>query len=459
VRKLVVVSNRGPYRVRGSGARKKLVRAAGGLVTALDPVLRARGGVWVSAQETDFPLVVEVEEEAGYALGQVELEKKVRDEFYGPVSNGVLWPVLHSMPSTVDLWRVPFGSYERANDAFALAAIAEGGPDAVYWIHDYHLMQVPARIREREPGATIGWFCHIPWPGPDLFAALPWRDALLEGLLGADLLGFHTERYAVEFLRCVADLTEHEVDLEARTVRVGERTVRVLVAPIGVPFAELEALAGSDSVTERAREIERLTLGRKMILGVDRLDYTKGIPERLRAFERLLRKKPALRRKVLLVQVMVPSREAVKAYRELKDEVDRLVGRINGEFSETGRVPVHYYYRSLGPEELYAHYRAARVALVTPLRDGMNLVSHEYCASRLGEDGVLVLSEFAGASQYLEDALTVNPHDVEGTTDALVEALQMPRDEQQRRMRSLRTKVEELDVHRWAERYLEVLEQ
>lgn len=426
-------------------------------MTALDPMLRRRGGVWVSAQETDHPIVVDARgDEGGYDLAQVSMTRKLREAFYGPVSNGVLWPTLHSMPATVELGSAPWESYREANRAFAQASIESGDAQSIYWIHDYHLMLVPKFLREKAPEARIGWFCHIPWPGPDLFAALPWRDEMLEGLLGADVLGFHTEGYARQFLACVAQLTDHAV--EDRIVRHHGRTTRVIVAPIGVPFAEVQTLAASDEVQRRAREIRRLLLDRKMILGVDRLDYTKGVPERLRAFAKLLKRNPGIRRKVVLVQVMVPSREAVRAYRELKDEVDRMVGDINGRYAVTGLVPVHYFYRSLSKEDLYAHYRAADVGLVTPLRDGMNLVAHEYCASKLDDGGALVLSEFAGAAHYMPDALLVNPHDVDETMHALSTALRMPDAERTRRMNALRAVVKKLDVHVWAERYLEQLE-
>lgn len=456
---LVVVSNRGPIRVRGAGARRRIERAAGGLVTALDPVLRERGGVWVSALETDFPQLVEKgSDDLGYELVQVDLPKRVRAAYYGDMSNGVLWPTLHSMPATVSLGTAPWEQYQRANEAFAASAHEAGGPDAVYWIQDYHLLLVPGLIRATEPNARIGWFCHIPWPGPDLFQTLPWRDEMLEGLLGADLLGFHTEDFAQQFLECVARLTRHPVDHAAGTVSYRGRTVRAIAAPIGIPWEQIQERVQTPEVIARAKQIRAEIHDRPMVLGVDRLDYTKGVPERLAAFERLLAKNPSLRQGAVLVQVMVPSREAVDAYQTLKDEVDRMVGDINGRYAVTGRVPIHYYYRSLNPVDLYAHYVAADVALVTPLRDGMNLVAQEYCASRRNESGALVLSEFAGSSHYLHDALLVNPHDVEATTATLQQALRMRPAEQQRRMHSLRETVRGLDVHRWAGGYLAELE-
>lgn len=456
---LVIIANRGPLRTTGSGSRKRVQKAAGGLVTALDPVLHQRGGIWISAQETDHATLVEAaREELSYELGQVEIPKRTQQGFYRGVSNGVFWPLLHSLPPTVTLADAPWDDYVDANQRFAAQTDALAPDDGILWVHDYHLMLVPKLLRERRPKARIGWFCHVPWSGPDLFGAFPRRVAILEGLLGANLLAFHTRSYADNFLACVRELTPHAVDEARLTVKVGRRTVRLAVLPIGVPWSEIQTLATDPRVLERAEKIRAAVGNRQLVLGVDRLDYTKGIPERIRAFERLLVKERAIRSKVLFVQVMVPSREAVQAYRDLKDEVDRLVGDINGRFSVTGRVPIHYYYRNLSPQELYAHYRVADVGLVTPLRDGMNLVAQEYVASRVDGDGALVLSEFAGSARVLEDALQVNPHDVDATTAALKQALKMPLEEQRERMRSLRTVVKKLDVHLWAQEFLELLE-
>ncbi len=451
--KLVVVSNRGPYRTVARGRERRLVKAAGGLVAALDPVLRARGGVWVSAQETDHPQV-ERADDPGYGIALVSLGKRVQSDFYEGISNAVLWPLLHSMPPTVRLGTAPWRSYEIANAAFAEATVQAAPGGGRFWIHDYHLMLVPRLIRERRRDARVGWFCHVPWPCPDLFVALPPAVQVLEGLLRADLLGFHTRGYCQNFLRCVAELTEHPVDVEAMTIDVRGRTVRVVPAPIGIAFDEVEATASDPDVLAKEVQIRRAVGGRKIVLGVDRLDYTKGIPERLLAFEQLLSRDRAARTRVMLVQVMVPSRQAVQAYSELKDEIDRIVGNINGRYSVTGRLPIHYYFRNLDRTELYAHYRAADVALITPLRDGMNLVAHEYCASKLDESGVLVLSKLAGAASYLSGSLLVNPSDIEGTADALERALEMTSEEQRERMRASRAAARELDVHRWADRFL-----
>jgi len=329
----------------------------------------------------------------------------------------------------------------------------------VIWVHDYHLMLVPGMLRKKRRRSQIGWFCHIPWPSSDLFEILPWREEIIQGLLGADVLGFHTEVYVRNFLECVERLTPLGVDHSRRTVRHQDRETRVISAPIGVPVAELSALAADPAVVRAATELQQGVGGRRIVLGVDRLDYTKGIPERILAYEQFLRRSRGTKNRYVFVQVMVPSRTDVRAYATLKSEVDRLVGSINGRFSRTGQVPIHYMYQNLDQKTLFAHYLAADVALVTPLRDGMNLVAHEYVASRLDEGGALVLSEFAGAAEYLRDAILVNPYDIHGMASALHEAFHMDTRTMKRRMRSMRAEVMRLDVHRWANDYLRELEQ
>jgi trehalose 6-phosphate synthase/phosphatase len=456
-RKLVVVSNRGPYRHESSRGHERWVRAAGGLVTALDPVLQKRGGVWVSAKPAkDFDAVTIPAPHLDYDLAHVSLKRPDQKGFYEGISNAVLWPLLHGFEPTMQVGEAPWSSYANANLAFAETAVSLSSSGDLFWVQDYHLMLVPRLIRDKRPRSRIGWFCHIPWPPPDTFGILPWREEILEGLLGADVLGFHLPEYAEHFRQCVERFSAHRID--ANEILYRNRKVVTLAAPIGVPVDELQALAHDPDV---GREVERIkaSMGnRGILLGVDRLDYTKGIPERLTAFERLLRTERGARKRYALVQVMVPSRTDVKAYADLKNEVDRMVGDINGRYADTGRVPVHYIYRNLTRRALFAHYRAADVALVTPLRDGMNLVAHEYAASRTDDDGVLVLSEFAGAAKYLEGAILVNPYDIEATTSAIQHALTLKPAEKKRRMRSLRTEVMRLDVHRWAELYIRALE-
>jgi len=456
-RKLVVVSNRGPYRHEAGRGGERWVRAAGGLVTALEPVLQKRGGVWVSAKPAkDFDTVTVPAPQLAYDLAHISLKRTEEQGFYEGISNAVLWPLLHGFEPTIQVGGAPWSSYVGANQEFADTALSTSRPSDLIWVQDYHLMLVPSMVRAKRAKARIGWFCHIPWPQPDTFGILPWREEILEGLLGADVLGFHLPEYAEHFRQCVERFTDHRISRGA--IQYRGRQVKTIAAPIGIPVDDLQALAIDPDVGREVDRIRQTMANRQLILGVDRLDYTKGIPERLAAFERLLDRDKVARTRYALIQVMVPSRTDVKAYADLKEEIDRMVGDINGRYADTGCVPIHYLYRNLSQRALFAHYRAADVALVTPLRDGMNLVAHEYAAARTDEDGVLVLSEFAGAAKHLKGAILVNPYDVESTTSAIHRALSMKTSEKRKRMRSMRAEVMRLDVHRWADRYLAALE-
>ncbi len=456
-RRLIVVSNRGPYRHETTRGKERWVRAAGGLVAALDPVLQRRGGVWVSAKQAkDFDAITVPAPELAYDLAYISLKPADERGFYEGFSNAVIWPLLHGFPPTIRVGDAPWNHYVNANQEFAEVTLGASGSSDLIWVQDYHLMLVPSYLRAKRPKARIGWFCHIPWPSPDTFGILPWRQEILEGLLGADVLGFHLPKYAAQFRECVERFTPHRVTRSS--IQFRNRTVTTISAPIGVPVDDLEALAVDPDVEREVERIRHSMGGRKLILGVDRLDYTKGIPERLAAFDSLLKQDRGARNRVALIQVMVPSRTDVKAYADLKQEIDRMVGDINGRYSGTGQIPLHYFYRNLSQRALFAHYRAADVAWVTPLRDGMNLIAHEYPAARADEDGVLILSEFAGAAKYLKTALLVNPYDVNAMTSTLQHALTMKRPEMRKRMRALRAEVMRLDVHRWADRYITALE-
>lgn len=434
------------------------MRSAGGLVAALHPMLADRGGVWVSAKHAKDFDTVEGGPDVGYQLADVRIAPKLQEGFYMGVSNAILWPLLHSFPTTMRVSEAPWDKYRAANALFAETVLDASKPADTVWIQDYHLMLVPGLLRRKRRRSRIGWFCHVPWPPHSLFGILPWRGEILEGLLGADVLGFHTQEYVDHFLDCVDRYTSHHVDRVRGTVKLQRRTVRVVPAPIGIPVEALSALAEDPSVEAEVIALKEKMGDRRVLLGVDRLDYTKGIPERMNAFAELLSRDPKAKDECVFVQIMVPSRTDVAAYAELKDEIDRTVGEINGRFATSGNVPMQYFYRNFGQRALFAQYRAADVAVVTPLRDGMNLVAHEYVASRVHEDGVLILSEFAGAAGFLDEALLVNPYDVEGITDAMERALRMPKKEMQRRMKALREEVLELDVHRWADDYLKLLE-
>lgn len=453
-RKLVVVSNRGPYRREGG----RWVRSAGGLVAALHPMLADRGGVWVSAKHAQDFETVEDSPDVAYDLAEVRINRKLQKGFYMGVSNAILWPLLHSFPTTMRVSEAPWEDYRKANEEFTKVILGASKPADTVWVQDYHLMLVPGLLRKKRTRSRIGWFCHVPWPPQTLFGILPWRREILEGLLGADVLGFHTQEYVDHFLESVDAYTDHQVDRVRGVVKMGRRTVRVLPAPIGIPVDSLMELAADPRVSAEVAELRAKIGDRRVFLGVDRLDYTKGIPERIRAFERLLARSQAARKELVFVQIMVPSRTDVAAYAELKDDIDRLVGAVNGRYASTGTIPVQYFYRNFDQRSLMAQYRAADVAVVTPLRDGMNLVAHEYVASRVENDGVLILSEFAGAAHFLTDALLVNPYDVESIADAMEEALEMTKRQKSKRIKKLRDEIKELDVHRWADDYLQLLE-
>jgi trehalose 6-phosphate synthase/phosphatase len=386
-------------------------------------------------------------------LRTVPLELDAREEqiFYERIANGVLWPTFHDrvdrLPLRVEGWDV----YDAVNARFADAVAEHYRPGDVVWVHDYQLLRVPALVRERLPEARVGFFLHIPFPNPEIYFALSTRAWLVEGIMGADLVGFHTRRYQGHFRAALRRLFGVEMDA-AGYVPWGARRVRLGVFPIGVDAAALAERAASPEVEAEGRDLR--VPGQRLIVGIDRLDYSKGIARRLLAVERLLIAHPEWREQIRFVQVAVPSRDRVAAYRQFRREVEALVGRINGRLGTATWTPIHYMYRGVPPDVVLALCRAADVLLVTPLRDGMNLVAKEFAASRVDEDGVLVLSEFAGAADELTEALIVNPYDVDGTAEAIHRALTMDAAERCRRMRALRAQVAEHDVHEWVKAFV-----
>jgi trehalose 6-phosphate synthase len=452
---LVVVSNRLPVTRARRGGSDDWDLSPGGLVSALTPVLQKRASTWVGWPGSGFSAPRRLESQ-GIQLRPVQLTRSQVENYYEGFSNRTVWPLYHDAVRPAEYHRVWWASYVEANRLFATATIEEAARGAVVWIHDYHLQLAPRMIRERRPDLRIGFFLHIPFPPQELFAQIPWRRQILEGLLGADVIGFQTTVGARNFgVLCRryagAEGSRDELRLHGHTSRVG-------AFPISIDTKQFARVASTPEVVRMAAEI-RVRLGnpRRVLLGVDRLDYTKGIDLRLVVFEELLRQKKIDPRDCVLVQVAVPSREQVHAYQALRNEVERLVGSINGAFGDVGRSPVHYLHRSFAMPELVALYRAADVMLVTPVRDGMNLVAKEYVASRVDERGVLVLSELTGAAHELRSALQVNPYDVDGLKDIIVQALELPEGDQARRMVSLRRVVERHHVHAWADAFLEGL--
>jgi trehalose 6-phosphate synthase/phosphatase len=457
---LIVVSNRLPFRAERRSDGLRLARSPGGLVAALEPVLNQRGGVWigwagVAREDIESAGGLSLPEPGRVSYQAVPLSAHEVSQYYGGFSNRTIWPLFHYFIGRMTIDGAMWRAYERVNERFAQAAAAARGgtdPSALVWIHDYQLLRVPHHLRRIDPNSPSAFFLHVPFPAADVFRVLPWSRALLRGMLGADLVGFHVPAYAEHFLTCAERLLGCEVDRTAGLVRFEGREVSVQAHPIAIDVAHMEQLAAAAPARDGGRERVR------QILGVDRLDYTKGIFERLLAIERLLDRHSAYRGKIRFMQLLVPSRERVEEYTQLKREIDETVGRINGRFSEPGWSPIHYLFRSLPQDELALLYRQADVALITPLRDGMNLVSKEYVTCQIENDGVLILSEMAGAAEELQEALLVNPFDIDAVAEALHRALAMPEDERRARMSALRDRVRTADVHVWVRRFLESAE-
>ena len=417
---LVIVANRLPVdRVYDADGTPSWRRSPGGLVSALEPVLRQNDGAWIGwpgGDETDL----EPFTEDGLRLVPVALSAQEIEEFYEGFSNGTLWPLYHDLVAKPEFHREWWEAYVAVNQRFAMAAAEVASKGATVWVQDYQLQLVPQMLRELRPDLRIGFYLHIPFPPTELFQQLPWRRQILEGLLGADLIGFQLSGGAANFVRLVRQRVGHRTHRDTIELPDG-RTVRARNYPISIDTAAFEELARSEGVTKRAAEI-RAALGdpRTVFLGIDRLDYTKGIRARLRAYGELIEEGTIDVGDAVFVQVATPSRERVEQYRVLRDEIDRLVGRLNGDLARIGRPAVSYLHSSYPKEEMAALYRAADVMVVTPYRDGMNLVAKEYVACRYDDDGALVLSEFAGAAHELRQAWQVNPYDVNGMKAALM---------------------------------------
>jgi trehalose 6-phosphate synthase len=459
----VVVSNRLPVdHSTAADGTTTWTRSPGGLVSALEPVMRDTDGAWVGwVGQPDIDIApFEID---GMHLVPVTLSQGDYEEYYEGFSNDTLWPLYHDVIASPAYHRVWWERYVAVNQRFADAAAAVAADGATVWVQDYQLQLVPRMLRESRPDLTIGFFDHIPFPPYGIFAQLPWRTQIIEGLLGADVIGFQRVADAGNFFSAVRRLTTHATRSPAIEVAAPGEPTRTVVArpfPISIDAAGFEALARRQDVQDRARQI-RADLGnpRTVILGVDRLDYTKGIGHRLKAFGELLQERRVDVEQITLVQVASPSRERVEAYMHLRDEIELTVGRINGDYSTISHTAISYHHHGYPREEMVALYLAADILLVTALRDGMNLVAKEYVASRFDDDGVLVLSEFTGASDELKRALLVNPHDIDGLKDAIVTAIEMPRRERAARMRSMRKRVSENDVARWSSNFLATLEQ
>jgi trehalose 6-phosphate synthase/phosphatase len=460
--RLIVVSNRLPLTLRRAGEGWRTERSSGGLASALDPVLKRTGGLWIGWPGESPAAPDEGRDEQlrgwrkkhGYVA--VDVPAELGRSFYEGYANQTLWPLFHNFPTNVEFDPGGWNAYVEANHRFRDAVLQNLGPGDVVWVHDYHLMLLPGLLREALPHAAVGFFLHIPFPASEVFRILPRRSELLRGLLGADLLAFQTHADLQHFRASLLRIN----GIESRMDRVkgdGHHT-RLEALPIGIAPDEFLRFIEKDKGTQQAYEEHRRRFaGLKILLAVDRLDYTKGIPHRLRTFRRLLERAPRLRGKVVLVQVAVPSRERIPRYEELRHEVSELVGEINGDFGTPDWTPVVYMRRGIARSELVALYAAADVGWVTPLRDGMNLVAKEYVACQRRAEGVLLLSEFAGAAAEMGEAFLVNPYDEDRTAEVLEAALNLPLEDRRERMAALHRRVHRNTVFAWSERFVSLL--
>ncbi|GIF11838.1 alpha,alpha-trehalose-phosphate synthase (UDP-forming) [Actinoplanes teichomyceticus] len=454
---LVVVANRLPLddNAAPDGACEWR-RSPGGLASALHSILRQAPATWVGWAGGMGP-APRLPDIGSLRLRPVPLTAEEQRGYYEGFANATLWPLYHDAVQQPVFQREWWDTYRAVNQRFAETAAEVADRHAAVWVQDYHLQLVPQMLREMRPDLLIGFFMHVPFPPPELFMQLPRRVELVHGMLGADLVGFQREQAAHNLAQLAKKLLGAETT--AGAITVGGRTVRTGAFPVSIDVAEMRALATRPDVRSRARQLRRdLGESKRILLSVDRLDYTKGIEHRLTAYSELLRDGHLKVRDTVLVQVAVPSRERVESYRDLRDRIEGEVGRINGEFGRVGETAIHYLNQPFDRSQLAALYQTADVMVVTPLRDGMNLVAKEFVAAREDDSGTLVLSEFAGAAAELEQAFLVNPHDLDGLKQTLLRALSADPADKQARMRAMRRHLAEHDIMAWARAYLTALD-
>src|SRR6266700_4220146 len=460
--RLIVVSNRLPLTLRKADGHWTTERSSGGLASAMNPILRRNGGDWMGwagasgeedQEERRSVLEDWAQKEQCFA---VELPEEIATGFYEGYSNQTLWPVFHNFPSQLKFDAKDWQAYVEANRIFSKAVVEHYKPDDLVWVHDYHLMLLPQMLRDELPDAAVGFFLHIPFPSSEIFPVLPRREELLEGLLGSDLVVFQTHGHLQQFRSAL--LRVLGIESKIAEVAVGGRPVRLEALPIGIAPEEFTGLLRSDETTaQHYTELVARYRGRRVLLAVDRLDYTKGLLERLRAYALLLRSSSELKEKVVLIQIAVPTREGIDTYQDLRTEVNRLVGEINGKLGTPEWTPLVYINRSIERTELVGLYKLADVCWVGSLRDGMNLVAKEYVACKPDGDGVMVLSEFAGAAAEMGEALLINPFYEERTAATIERALALDEQERRLRMTMLHQRVARNNVFRWGERFLSSL--
>lgn len=457
--KTIIVSNRLPISLRHRNGRFEFKPSAGGLATGLGSIYKEGENIWIGwpGNTVDDPeqraeIILELHD---LKMAPVFLSKEDVEEFYEGFSNETLWPAFHYFTQYIVYNPEHWEAYVRVNQKFCDAILKKAGPDDTIWVHDYQLLLLPQMLREVLPNATIAFFQHIPFPSYEIIRMIPWRKELLDGVCGADLIGFHTYDDMRHFLSAVGRITG--LSNESGYIQAENRIINVDSFPMGIDYDKFAKQAKSKRTLRFVQEFGKQVENQKLLLTIDRLDYSKGIPQRIQAFNQLLEQHKELHGKVSMIMIVVPSRDRVQSYKELKEEIDLLVGRINSEYSTLNWVPVHYFYRSFPFEELSAFYNMSDIALVTPLRDGMNLVCKEFVASKTDQTGVLILSEMAGASKELQDAILVNPNDRQGVVDAIYNALSMPQAEQKARIGSMQESLKKYDVFQWVKVFMDRL--
>lgn len=464
-RRLVICSNREPYAVTKTEEGYEYDATVGGLVSALIPIMRSSRGMWVSwaggtlDDKNRLPDKQWIPgEEPQFLQRRVFLTEHEVENYYYGFSNQALWPLCHYFLERSNFGEEHWHAYRTVNRKFADVILEEVDTEQdLLWLQDYHLALVAGMLKDENPDITSSIFWHIPFPHADFFRFIPWRVELLEGMLGNDVIGFHLPQYCLNFGRAVETVLGYEWNRKKYEIYVGDRTVKLLPRGIGINFDFFNDIGGSDETIAQSRQIKSDLNAENLILGVDRLDYTKGIKERLLTLEKFFDEYPDYIGKVTFLQIAVPSRTGVPEYQNLKDEIDYHVGRINGKYSREGWIPIHYFYRGLPQEELIAYYRAADVALVTPIRDGMNLVAKEFAAARDDLNGVLILGELAGVALEFPDLVAVNPFDLESGAKAIKAALEMPEEQKRNTMQEMRNQVREKDLKWWIEENLSML--
>ena len=468
--KTIIVSNRLPLQVKLENESLNIIPSVGGLATGMKSVHADGNGIWIGwSGLTEEELNPDLSKKVDKAIFKekcvsVSLTEKDVEDFYFGFSNKTLWPLFHYFMEFTEFEKNQWEAYKEVNQKFADVVLEHVNDGDTVWVHDYQLLLLPQLIKKKRPNISIGFFLHIPFPSFEIFRTFPWREELLEGMLGADLLGFHTYDYERHFLSSIKRILRLEVNFNEITYH--DRMVKVDSFPMGIDYNKFynAALEHTNQDKKEKSELQRrlddhiqTSQNTKLILSIDRLDYTKGIPNRIRAFEHFLNKYPQFKEKVRLIMLAVPSRSNVPQYQKLKSDTDELVGRINGKFATVSWTPIWYFYRSMPFENLIDLYTSADIALITPVRDGMNLVAKEYVATRTKKDGVLILSEMAGAAKEMNEALLINPNNFEQIADSLKYALEMPVEEQNTRMTILQERLERYTVEKWAKEFMNSL--